>query len=161
MTAPPAFEAKVARRLRVDFGVEIVLLGPKCVCRVLIFEILHEPSAIELAGAEIAGERGKPAAAHQATRITHGILAMDALPIRQRRAGDDDRAKQLWPQRREHHDRPARLAVSDHTRFVFGLRMQFQDFFQKYAFGAGDILDRLSRHWLRQEADEIARVTCL
>src|SRR6202008_2629627 len=40
------------------------------------------------------------------------------------------------------------------------IRMQRDDFFEKRALGASDILDRLSRHWLRHEADEIAGMAC-
>ena len=36
------------------------------------------------------------------------------------------------------------------------MRMQRDDFFEEYRLGAGDILDGLARHRLRQEADEIA-----
>ena len=60
--------------------------------------------------------------------------------------------------RGEHHDRPAGLAVADHAGFAVGLRVQFRNLFQEHCFGARDILDRLARHRLRQEADEIAWV---
>ena len=95
MTAPPALEAEIAGRFGIDLGVEIVLLGPQRVCGILIFEILHQPGAVEFTVAQIAGERGQPAAAEQAAGIAHGILAVHALPIGQRRAGDDDRAEQI------------------------------------------------------------------
>ena len=66
VAAPPALEAEIARRLGVDLGVEVVLLGPQRVGGILVLEILHQPGAVELAVAEIAGERGEPAAAEQA-----------------------------------------------------------------------------------------------
>ena len=97
VAAPPALEAEVARRLGVDLGIEIVLLGPERVGRILVLEILHQPGAVELAVAEIAGERGQPAAAEQAAAVAHRILAAHAGPVGQRRAGDDDRAEQLGP----------------------------------------------------------------
>ena len=56
----------------------------------------------------------------------------------------------------QHHDRPARLAIADHAGLAAGLRMQRDDFFNEYRFGAGDVLDGLPRHRIRQEADEIA-----
>ena len=37
-----------------------------------------------------------------------------------------------------------------------GIRMQRDHLFQEYRFGARDVLDRLSRHRIGQEADEIA-----
>ena len=36
--------------------------------------------------------------------------------------------------------------------------MQGDDFFEEYCFGTGDILNRLTRHRLRKEADEITRM---
>ncbi len=56
VAAPPALEAEIARRLGVDLGIEIVLLGPERVGRVLVLEILHQPGAVELAVTEIAGQ---------------------------------------------------------------------------------------------------------
>ena len=54
--APPALEAEIALGLGVDLRIEIVLLGPVGVGRILVLEILHQPGAVELAGAEIAGQ---------------------------------------------------------------------------------------------------------
>ena len=67
LTCPPHHCSKpdIARALGVDLSVEIVLLGPQRVGGILVFEILHQPSAVELAVAEVAGERGQPAAAQQ------------------------------------------------------------------------------------------------
>src|SRR5262249_60437478 len=81
MAAPPALEAKVAGGFGVDLGVEIVLLAPKRVGWIEILEILHQPCAIELAVAEVAGECGEPAAAQETSRIAHGILAAHARPV--------------------------------------------------------------------------------
>ena len=66
VAAPPALESEIARRLGIDLRIEVVLLGPQRVRRILVFEILHQPGAVEFAVAEIAGERGEPAAAEQA-----------------------------------------------------------------------------------------------
>ncbi len=57
---------------------------------------------------------------------------------------------------REHHDRPAGLAVADHAGLAVGLRVQRDDLFEEYRFGAGNVLDGLARHRIGQEADEIA-----
>ena len=81
---------------------------------------------------------------------------MNACPIGQRRAGDDDRAEQLRPQRRQDHHGPAGLAVADHARLAVGLGMQRDDLLEEDRLGARDVLDGLARHRLRQEADEIA-----
>ena len=52
--SPPALETEIARRLRIDLGVEIVLLGPERIRRIKALEILNQPRAIELAATEIA-----------------------------------------------------------------------------------------------------------
>src|SRR5579872_464931 len=57
VTAPPSLEFKIAIGLGVDFGIDVVLLGPQRIRRIHVFEILYQPGAVELAGAEIAGER--------------------------------------------------------------------------------------------------------
>ena len=67
VAAPPALEAEIARRLGVDLGIEIVLLGPQRVGRVLVLEILHQPGAVELAVTEIAG-RARSASCRRAGR---------------------------------------------------------------------------------------------
>src|SRR5262249_31838141 len=115
VTSPPALETQIARRLGVDLEIEIVLLGPQRIRGVLVLEILHQPGAVELAVAEIAGERGQPAAAEQSAAVAHGVLAVHAGPVRQGRSGDDDGAKELRADGGEHHDRPSRLAIADHA----------------------------------------------
>src|SRR6476659_3951429 len=108
VSAPPALEAQIARGLGVDLGIEIVLLGPQGVGGILILEILHQPSAIEFSVAEIADEGGQPAATEQTAAVAHRVLAVHAGPVRQRRAGNDDRAEQFGADGGEHHDRPSR-----------------------------------------------------
>src|SRR5215470_6256614 len=71
VAAPPFLEAEITRRLGVDLGIKIVLLGPQRVGGILVFEILHQPSAVELAVAEIAGKRRQPAAAEEAAAVAH------------------------------------------------------------------------------------------
>ena len=156
MAAPPALEFEIAIRLAVDFRIDVVLLGPERVRRIHVLEILDKPRAIELAAAKIAGERGQPASAQQAARIAHRIFAADASPVGQRRAGDDDRAEQLRPQRGEDHDRPTGLAIADHARLAVGFRMQGDDLLDKDRLGSCDVLDGLAGHRFGQEADEVA-----
>ena len=86
---------------------------------------------------------------------------MHAGPIGERRSGNDDGTEQFGSQRRQHHDRPAGLAIADHAGLAVGLRVQRDHPFEKHGFGAGDILDRLARHRFRQETNEIARVSGL
>ena len=83
---------------------------------------------------------------------------MHALPIGQRRTGDDDRPEQIRPQRRQHHDRPAGLAIADHAWLVVGFRVKLNDLFQKNRFCAGDVANRLPGHGVGQKADEVTRV---
>ena len=86
---------------------------------------------------------------------------MHARPIGERRARDDDRSEQLGAKRGEHHDRPARLAVPDDAGLAVGLRMQRDDLLQEDRLGPRDVLDRLARHRLGEEADEIAGMSGL
>src|SRR5262249_59834301 len=88
--------------------------------------------------------------------VAHRVLAVDAGPIRQRRAGDNDGAEEFRANGGEHHHGPAGLAISDHTRFAMGLGMQGEDFFEEYRLRARDILDGLAGYGIREEADEIA-----
>ena len=81
---------------------------------------------------------------------------MHAGPIGQRRAGDDQRAEQLRPQRGEDHHRPAGLAVADHAGLAVGIGMPLDHLFDEDRFGARNALDGLARHGFGQEADEIA-----
>ena len=121
-----------------------------------VLEILHQPGAVELAVAEIAGERRQPAAAEQAARVAHRISPVHASPVGQRRSGDDDRSEQFRPHRREHHDRPAGLTIADDAGLAVGLGMKRDHLLEENRLGACDVLDRLARHRVRQEADEIA-----
>src|SRR5262249_3712430 len=79
--APPALEAEIARRLGVDLGIEIVLLAPQRVGGIEALEVLHQPGAVELAVAEIAGQGGEPAAPEEAAAVAHGVLAAYAGPV--------------------------------------------------------------------------------
>src|SRR5215472_16825149 len=81
MAAPPALKAEIPRCFRIDFGIQIVLLGPERVCGILILEILHQPSAVKFAVAQIAHQRGQPAAAKEPAGVAHWILTVHALPI--------------------------------------------------------------------------------
>src|SRR6516162_10121382 len=63
MPSPPLLKTKIARGLGVDLGVEDELLSPQRIRRILVFEILHKPRAIELTVAKITRERCQPTAA--------------------------------------------------------------------------------------------------
>src|SRR5262245_173440 len=97
MTAPPFLEFEIARRLRIDLGVEIVLLRPVGIGRVEIFKVADKPGAVELAVAEVAHQGGEPAAAERTAGIAHWVLSPSAGPIGQGRPGDNDRTEQLGP----------------------------------------------------------------
>ena len=86
---------------------------------------------------------------------------MHAGPVGERRARDDDGAKELRAYGREHHDRPPGLAVADHAGLAFGLRVQGNDLFEEDRFSVGNVLDGLARHGIRQEADEVAGMSGL
>ena len=157
VAAPVLLEAQVAVGLGVDVGVQVVLLLPQGVGRVQVLEVLHQPGAVEAPGADVAGQCGQPAAAGQAAAVAHRVVAG---PVRDRRAGQDDRPEQLRPDRRGHQHLPAGLAVADHHGLAVA-RMQFADLAHERGLGAHHVLDRLPRHRVGQEADEVARMTGL
>src|SRR6516162_2913747 len=121
--SPPLLKTKIARRLGVDLGIEVVLLSPQRIRRILVLEILYKPRAIELTVAKITRERCEPAAAQQSARVPHRILAMHAGPVRKRRTCDNDRTKQFRANGGDHHDCPSGLAISNHTGLAIGARM--------------------------------------
>ena len=126
-----------------------------------VLEVLHQRRAVEDAGAEIAGERGQPRAAEQAAGIAHRVLAADAGPVGERRAGDDDRAEELGAQRGEDHHRPAGLAVADDAGLALGVGVAGDDRLEEDRLGGGDVEDGLAGLGLGQEADEVGRVAGL
>ena len=156
MPPPPLLELEVAWSFGIDLGVEVVLLAPDRVGRVKVLEVGDEPHAVELAVAEVAGERCEPATSQQPAGVAHGVLAAHAGPIGERRAGDDNGAEQLWPQRREQHDRPTRLAIADHGRLAIGFGMKRDDTFEERCFRVDDVLYGLPGDRLGEKADEIA-----
>ncbi len=158
VAAPPFLEAQVAAGLGVDVGVEVVLLGPQGVGRIQVLEVLHQPGAVELAVAQIAGHGRQPTAAQQAAGITHGIHAAPARPVRQGRARDDDGAEEFRAHRRGHHDLPARLAIGHDDGLALGIRVQRDDLFQEAGLGHHHVFDGLRGHGLRQEGREVAGV---
>ena len=114
--------------------------------------------AVEATVAEIAGQRGQPRAAQHAARIPHRVLSPGPGPVGQRRAGQQDRPHQVGGDRAQHHHGPAGLAVADDARPAVGFGMELGDLLQEEALGPADILEGLSGHGLRPEADEVARV---
>src|SRR5262249_60861615 len=87
----------------------------------------------------------------------HRIYTVHTRLIRKLRTGDDDLAKQLWTQFREHNHRPVGLAVADHARLADGVRVQFDDLLEEFGLGAPDIFDGLAGDRLGEKTDEIAR----
>ena len=119
-------------------------------------EVRDQAGAVEDAAAEVAGERGQPGAAEQAAEVAHRALAADARPVGQRRPRQQDRARQIGPDRAHHHDLPARLAIADQDRLALGARMPRRHGLDEARLGAADILDGLPGYRLGQEADEVA-----
>ena len=74
----------------------------------------------------------------QTAQVAHRVLALDAGPVADRRAGQQQRAHLLGCQRRGHQQRPAALAVADDEGLV-GIRMQFADLAQEAEPGATDL----------------------
>ena len=109
---------------------------------------------------QVAAERGEPCAAQHSAEIPHGVFAAHAGPVGQRRSSQHDRTCPIGVRRRHHHDLPTCLAVGDNDGFDFGLGMARRHVLDEYRLGPADVLDGLSRHWLRQEADEIAGMAC-
>ena len=111
--------------------------------------------------ADIARKRRQPAAAEETAGVAHGVDAADARPIGKRRAGDNKGAKQFGPDRRQHHDGPARLAISDHAGFALCLGVQRNHLLEEDRFRAADVFDRLAGHRVGQKADKVAGMACL
>src|SRR5262249_29395257 len=84
---------------------------------------------------------------------------MHSSPVGERRTGNDDRAEKLRPDGGEHHHCPTGLAVADHGRLTFCLRVKFDDALEEARLGAHDVFDCLARHGLWQEPYEVARMT--
>ena len=143
VAAPPLLEVEVALGLGVDLGPEIVLLGPERVGRVLVLEVLHQRRRRRRCRRR--GRRSSAVsqrAAEQAAGVAHRVLALDARPVGERRAGDDDRAEELGPERGEDHHRPAGLAVADDAGLALGLRVAGDDGLEEHRLGA-----RRCRRW--------------
>src|SRR6266850_165416 len=156
MAAPPLLELEEPPALGIDLRVEVVELGPKAVRGIEALEIVDEVGAVEIAVAEVAGERRHPGAAEEPARVAHRVLARDARPVRDRRGGEEDRTDELGRERGEHHERPATLAVADHERLAFGVGMQRVHLAQEFDLGGAHGLDRLAGDRLREEHHEVA-----
>ena len=106
--------------------------------------------------AHVAGQCGEPAPAHQPARVAHRVHAAHAVPVGERRPGDDDGAEQLGTGRRGHHHLPASLAVADHDRLALRLRMQLDHPLKERGLGLHHVLDGLAGDRIGQEAHEVA-----
>src|SRR3954451_15008733 len=86
---------------------------------------------------------------------------MHAGPVRERGSGDDQWTKQIGPNRSQDHDRPAGLAIAYDAGLPVSVWMETDHLFDEQCLGTRDTLDRLARHRLRQEADEVAGMSRL
>jgi len=158
VAAPVLLELQVARAFRVDLGVQVVLFAPQRIGRVQVLEVLYQPGAVEPTGAQIAGQCRQPTTAGQAACIAHRHVAR---PVRQRRAGDDDRSEQFGPDGSCHQDLPARLAIADDRGLAAAVGVQLADLAHEGRFGTHDILDGLAGNGIGQKANEVAGMACL
>ena len=158
MGAPPFLELKKPLALRIDFRPQVVILGPVCIGRVQVLEIAHQVAAVERAVPQVARQRRHPAAARHATGVPHGIDTLAPGPIGKRRTRQDHRPEKLRARGRDHHGRPAGLAVADHTGFALRLRVQRDDLLHEDRLGMHDVFQSLAGLWLRREADEVTRM---
>ena len=122
----------------------------------MLLEVLDQVGAVEDAGTQIPGQRGQPAAAVEAAGVAHGVAAAHAVPVGQRRPGDDDRPAQFGMGRGHHHHGPAALAVADHHGLALGIGVQLAHLAQERRLGVHDVLDGLARNRVGQKADEVA-----
>ena len=156
--APPALEIEKARRLGVDVRVQVVVLVPERVRRVEVLEVLDEIRAVEDAVAQVGRQRRKPGAAEHAAGVAHRVVAgaflPRAAPVRHRRAVDHDRTGVVGVGGREHHRRPAALAVAD-DRGLAARRMQRAHLAHELLFGFAYVEQRLPRLGIAEEDDEV------
>ena len=110
--APPALELQEAGLLGVDLGPEIVVLAPVAYWPGSGSRNSHQIGAVEPAIAKVAGEQCRPGTAGQAAGVAHRVRSLDAGPVRQRRARQDDRPHHLRPCGAQDRDRPAGLAIA-------------------------------------------------
>ena len=155
--APPFLEGKVAFGVAVDMDEDLVLLAPEPVRRVQHVEVQDQPGAVELAMAEVAGQRGQPAAAQQSARIAHRILAALALPVGHRRADHEAGPEEVGPQHRHHQRLIARLTVAD-REWARRIGVQRHHALEERHLPLDDIEECLAGRRGRAEAEEIDRV---
>ena len=160
VAAPPALELEEAPRFVVDVRVEVVPLVPQRVRRVEVLEVAHEVRAVERAGAEVARHQREPVAAGEAAQVAHRAVAVVARPVGHRRAVDHQRSRDVGARGREHHHRPAALAVADH-RGLRALRMALDDDADELRFRVGHVRERLARLRIGEEDHEVDRVAGL
>src|SRR5262249_41089458 len=122
-------------------------------------EVGDEPGAVEDAVAEIARQAGKPAPAEHAAQVAHRILAVDAGPVRERRAGDEDRPEDIRAHAGGHHRVPAGLTGAGDARLAGRLRMELAHLLDEDGVRTRHILDTLALHRLRGEADKVDRMS--
>ena len=142
--SPPFFELEVARRIGVNVRIDLVLLAPQPIRGVQNIEVQDQRGAVDLPFAEIAGHRGEPAAAEQATSIAHRVFPMHALPVRHWRARNQARPEQIRPQDGHHECLIAGLAIANGER-ARRLRMELDHTLEKAHLSLDDIQELLAR----------------
>ena len=155
--APPGLKREEALLLGVDLGIDVVFLGPKRVRRIELLEIGDEVRAVELAGAEVAGKARSATCRRACRRDSASGSCRGRRP--NRRAASPRR--RIGPMRSGRIAavimvcQPAwQLAMTIGLPSASGCRAG--DLFDKRRFCAADVLDRLTRHRLGREADEVA-----
>ena len=141
--APPLLELEVALRPSVDVGIDLVLLAPQPIRRAQVVEVQDQPGAVELPVAQVAGQGGEPTAAEQAAGIAHRVLAVHALPVGHRRAGDQARSEQVGPQHGHHQRLVTRLAIADGERSG-RVRMEFDHPLEELHLSLDDVQELLA-----------------
>ncbi|MCY1210740.1 hypothetical protein D9M72_224350 [compost metagenome] len=161
VAAPPALELQEARRLGIDLPIQVVVLVPETVGWIQVLEILHQPSAIELAVAEVRRVRGQPGPAQQSAGIAHRVvafaLAPGTTPVRHGRAVDHDGPGVIRVRGAQHHRGPAALAIAD-DGWLGAVRMQRAHPLDELLLGLAYVQQGLSRLGIAKEDDEIDRV---
>jgi len=81
MIQSPESPSEIAGWFGVDLGIDVMLLRPERIGRVLVLEIANQVAAVELAAPDIAGKRSQPCAAEQTAGIAHRVLSAHTRPI--------------------------------------------------------------------------------
>ena len=154
---PPAFEFQETFGPVIHVGKDFVILFPKGVGGVHVFEILDQIGPVEFAIAQIGQHHGRPQPAQDPTGIAHGRFAAHAGPIGHGRTVQHHRTGQVGIGGGQQHGRPTALAVADDHR-LGGRRVTMNDFADEMSFGPAHIGDGLTGNRMGGEDHEIHRM---